>query len=169
MATTIMSSDRKYVITSSQCRAARSLLGITQGEFAKLGAVGTKTVADFERGVARELNLRTYAAIRAAFENAGIEFLEDDGVVLREPTPAEAMKIIGKMDSTEFEHALNYLREKYGWYGEEPGVKDLIEECLAKAVHHLRLRRPPGPLEQRFAGLGKIMIRYLEDRISGEP
>lgn len=67
-----------YVMTPAQCRAARALLGIEQGEVAGAAGVARATVVDFEKGrrVPRE---STVAAIRAALEAAGVVFLDPNG------------------------------------------------------------------------------------------
>jgi transcriptional regulator with XRE-family HTH domain len=62
---------------SKQCRAARALLKWSQAELAAVSGVGISTVADFEIEK-REPRTANLAAIRGAFERAGIIF-EDDG------------------------------------------------------------------------------------------
>jgi transcriptional regulator with XRE-family HTH domain len=62
---------------SKQCRAARGLLKWSQTELADTAGVGLSTVADFEIDK-REPRSANLAAIRAAFERAGIIF-EADG------------------------------------------------------------------------------------------
>lgn len=65
-------------ITPGQCRAARALIGLSQGDVAKASAVSEKTLADFERE-ARKPYARTLAAIQAALEAAGVEFIPENG------------------------------------------------------------------------------------------
>jgi transcriptional regulator with XRE-family HTH domain len=68
-------------VNPAQCRAARGLLNWTQSELmARCGAT-QKTIADFERGLTRPYK-RTLDAIAAAFEDAGIEFI-NRGVRMR--------------------------------------------------------------------------------------
>lgn len=74
-----MSNDEKSVITPAQCRAARALVRMSQGELAAAAEVGSKTVADFERETGREFNVRTCRAIRGALESAGIVFIDANG------------------------------------------------------------------------------------------
>jgi transcriptional regulator with XRE-family HTH domain len=64
-----------------QCRAARGLLDWTQSDLVSRSGVAQKTVADFERGLTK-LQQRTLNAIIAAFEAAGIEFI-NRGVRMR--------------------------------------------------------------------------------------
>ena len=65
-------------ILPSQCRAARSLIGMQQEELAALAKVARKTLADFE-GQKTSPNPRTLAAIRAALEASGVEFIAENG------------------------------------------------------------------------------------------
>lgn len=63
---------------ASQIRAARALLGASQEELAKVVGTSTKTIRRAEAGegkVAKE----TLAAIRAALEAAGVEFIAENG------------------------------------------------------------------------------------------
>jgi transcriptional regulator with XRE-family HTH domain len=68
----------------AQCRAARALLGWSQGQLAASSKVSTKTIADFERE-ARKPYDRTLADVRRALEAAGVAFTNDDepGVKLK--------------------------------------------------------------------------------------
>jgi DNA-binding XRE family transcriptional regulator len=66
------------VISVEQCRGARAMLGWSQGELAAAATVSRTTVVDFERGV-RIPHRNNAAAIRRAFEDAGIEFLAENG------------------------------------------------------------------------------------------
>jgi transcriptional regulator with XRE-family HTH domain len=65
-------------ISPSQCRAARGLLGWSQSDLSKASKTATKTIADFERG-AREPYPRTLEDVRAALEQAGVEFIAENG------------------------------------------------------------------------------------------
>jgi transcriptional regulator with XRE-family HTH domain len=65
-------------ISPGQCRAARALIGLSQGEVSKVSGVSEKTLADFERE-ARQPYQRTLAAIRSALESAGVEFIPENG------------------------------------------------------------------------------------------
>lgn len=76
-------------ITAEQCRAARSLLGWSQGQLATNAVVSRATVADFEANTRRPMNnnLRSIADCMFA---AGVEFLPEEGkygvgVRFREP------------------------------------------------------------------------------------
>ncbi|WP_424138576.1 helix-turn-helix domain-containing protein [Roseomonas chloroacetimidivorans] len=77
-------------LTPAQCRAARALLNWSQDQLESAAKVARKTIADFERE-ARTPYDRTLAAIRAALEAAGVEFIERNGggpgVRLRDPAP----------------------------------------------------------------------------------
>ena len=65
-------------ITPSQCRAARALLGWTQGELAGAAATGVSTVKGFELGSSAPFR-NNLAAIRRALEEAGVEFIPENG------------------------------------------------------------------------------------------
>jgi transcriptional regulator with XRE-family HTH domain len=65
-------------LTPAQCRAARALLNWSQDQLESAAKVARKTIADFERE-ARTPYDRTLAAIRAALEAAGVEFIAENG------------------------------------------------------------------------------------------
>jgi transcriptional regulator with XRE-family HTH domain len=65
-------------MTPSQSRAARALLGLTQPELARRANVGLSTVVDFERA-RRRVSLGAIAALKAAFEMAGVVFIDENG------------------------------------------------------------------------------------------
>jgi len=65
-------------MTSAQCRAARALLGIGQGDLAKAAGVARATLIDFEKGQ-REPRASTVAALQAALENAGVDLIAENG------------------------------------------------------------------------------------------
>ncbi len=65
-------------MTPEQCRAARALRGLSQQELANASGVGIQTLIAFEGG-RRQPYARTLAAIRAALEAAGVEFIEENG------------------------------------------------------------------------------------------
>lgn len=54
------------------------MLGWSQGDLAEQAGVARQTVVDFERG-ARDPYPNNLAAIRAALETAGVEFLAENG------------------------------------------------------------------------------------------
>ena len=58
-----------------QCRAARALLVMTQGELATAASISKSVVVDFEKGHRRP-NRNNLAAIQRALEEAGVEFIE---------------------------------------------------------------------------------------------
>lgn len=67
------------MISGSQIRAARALLGMKSEELAQLSGITRKGIEDFERGdtMPRE---NTIKAITRALYEQGIEFTENDGV-----------------------------------------------------------------------------------------
>ncbi|HLY54315.1 MAG TPA: helix-turn-helix transcriptional regulator [Stellaceae bacterium] len=69
---------------------ARAALGLGVRDLAARARVGISTVARFESGE-RETTAANLAAIRAALESAGVEFIAENGggagVRLRRPAP----------------------------------------------------------------------------------
>lgn len=65
-------------ITSAQSRAARALLGITQGDLAAQSGVSQRSIASFETGE-REPIPSILSALQHALEQAGIEFIAENG------------------------------------------------------------------------------------------
>jgi transcriptional regulator with XRE-family HTH domain len=63
-------------ISPAQCRMARAGLKLTMDETAKLAGVSRITITKFETGK-RKLRPDTLAALRHAFETAGIDFIPD--------------------------------------------------------------------------------------------
>lgn len=68
-------------MTPCVCKAARALTGLTQRELAAEADIATPTIADFERG-ARRPHANNLKAIRRAFEERGIEFLEEESKIV---------------------------------------------------------------------------------------
>ena len=70
-----------------QCKMARTALGLGVRDIAKLAGVSPNTIARLERG--EEMRAATVAAIGAALESAGVEFIPENGggagVRLRKP------------------------------------------------------------------------------------
>jgi transcriptional regulator with XRE-family HTH domain len=64
-------------ITPQESRAARGLLNWTQTQLAEASLIGVSTVRNFE-GEHHETTAANLAAIRTAFEDAGVVF-ENDG------------------------------------------------------------------------------------------
>jgi predicted transcriptional regulator len=83
------------VITPSQCRAARGLLAWNQEDLATRAGVSQVTVHQLEAGVTQPRRA-TLDVIRRAFENAGVEFIDENGggpgVRLRKPGKGKPRK-----------------------------------------------------------------------------
>lgn len=60
-----------------QCKMARVAVGLGVRELALSAGVAQATVSRLERG--EELKATTVSVIRAALENAGVEFIEENG------------------------------------------------------------------------------------------
>ncbi|NHT77631.1 helix-turn-helix domain-containing protein [Rhizobiaceae bacterium CRRU44] len=73
---------------SIQCKMARTALGWGVVDLAKAASVSTQTVVRLERG--DDLRQTTLARIREALEQAGIEFIPENGggvgVRFKDPT-----------------------------------------------------------------------------------
>jgi transcriptional regulator with XRE-family HTH domain len=69
-------------VNPAQCRGSRGLLNWSQSDLAERSGVGHKTIADFERDATTRPYRRTLNAMVAAFEAAGIEFI-NRGVRMR--------------------------------------------------------------------------------------
>jgi DNA-binding XRE family transcriptional regulator len=69
------------MITAIQCKMARAALGWGVRDLAKNAAVSVDTVTRLEKG--EDLMPRTVAAIETTFTAAGIEFIDETGVGLR--------------------------------------------------------------------------------------
>ena len=65
-------------LSAAQVRAARGLLGWSQERLAQAAGVGIQTVIGLESG-GRRPRQRTADAIRSALEQAGVEFIAQDG------------------------------------------------------------------------------------------
>jgi len=66
------------MISSAQCRAAGGLLGWSQQDLARESGVGTVAIHQLENGSSQPRRA-TLDVIKRAFENAGIEFIEENG------------------------------------------------------------------------------------------
>jgi transcriptional regulator with XRE-family HTH domain len=67
--------DAGIDVTSAQCRAARSLLGITQAALAEAARVSLPVIKRFERGA--DPRASTVNAIERALIEAGITLIDD--------------------------------------------------------------------------------------------
>ncbi len=66
------------MISAAQCRAARGLLNWTQHDLAQTAGIGIVTVRQFET-LKVEPRGATLAVIASAFEQAGVEFIPENG------------------------------------------------------------------------------------------
>lgn len=72
-----------HLLTPAQCRAARALLSWGQPELASRCGTHVQTISNFEKESGSPTRT-TIDKIAAAFKGAGIEFLPNNGVALRE-------------------------------------------------------------------------------------
>lgn len=62
-----------HILSAAQCRAARALLGITQGQLAELSRVAKGTIAGFEMG-RRQTVPAILESLRITLETGGVGF-----------------------------------------------------------------------------------------------
>lgn len=65
-------------ISPEQCRAARTVLNLSQTDLARAASVGRSTVSDFE-ATARRPKPVNLAALRDALETGGVVFIDPNG------------------------------------------------------------------------------------------
>lgn len=70
-------------MTPTQCRAARTMLSMTREELARRSGVSLRAIAGYENGETVLIRLN-HQAVCQALETAGIEFLGNRGVQLRD-------------------------------------------------------------------------------------
>ena len=63
-------------LTPDQCRAARAIINLEQNALAEAASVSRGVIIDFEKG-RRTPGKNNLAAIRAALEAAGVQFLDE--------------------------------------------------------------------------------------------
>jgi transcriptional regulator with XRE-family HTH domain len=73
-----MSTKIVDTITPGQCKAARALLDLTQGELADAAMLGLSTIVDFEKE-RRQVSIVAIRAIRHALATRGVEFIDENG------------------------------------------------------------------------------------------
>jgi transcriptional regulator with XRE-family HTH domain len=73
-----MSTKNVDKITPQQCRGARALLNMRQPKLASASGLGLSTVVDFERS-RRPVSNEAVQAMRKALQDAGIEFIDENG------------------------------------------------------------------------------------------
>ena len=66
------------MINPAQCRAARGLLAWSQQDLAGEAGIGVVTVHQLEAGTSAPRRA-TLEVIKRAFENAGVEFIDENG------------------------------------------------------------------------------------------
>jgi transcriptional regulator with XRE-family HTH domain len=66
------------MITASQCRAARGLIGWSQQELAHQAGVGIMTVHQLEKDGSQPRRA-TLEVVQRALESGGVEFIDENG------------------------------------------------------------------------------------------
>ncbi|MEQ8869317.1 MAG: helix-turn-helix transcriptional regulator [Roseovarius sp.] len=74
-----MGQEKSYSVTISaiQCKMARAATGLGVRDLADIVGSSPNTITRLERG--EQLRPNTIAAVRAALEAAGVEFIEENG------------------------------------------------------------------------------------------
>ena len=76
------------MLSPEQCRAARALLDWTQSDLAIRASLSAVSIRAFEKG--REMRLSNQKLLRMTFEQAGVQFIPENGgglgVRLAKPT-----------------------------------------------------------------------------------
>jgi transcriptional regulator with XRE-family HTH domain len=67
-------------MTPETCRAARNLLGLSQAELAARAKVSVVTLRNYENGTTEAPSHATWLRIKRALEQAGVQFIDEDGV-----------------------------------------------------------------------------------------
>lgn len=70
--------SNEKVLSSAQCRAARAMIGWSREDLAAKSGVSRPTLADFETDKRKPYD-RTIADIRRTLEEAGLEFIAENG------------------------------------------------------------------------------------------
>jgi hypothetical protein len=88
---------KSAALSSAQIRAARALLRWSAADLAREAALGANTIRRAEVAEGRtSLTAANELAVRRAFENAGVEFIDENGggagVRLRKPSGAPKTK-----------------------------------------------------------------------------
>jgi transcriptional regulator with XRE-family HTH domain len=73
-----MSTKNVDSFTPGQCKAARALLELTQGDLADAAKLGLSTIVDFEKK-RRQVSVDAIQAIRDALAARGVEFIDENG------------------------------------------------------------------------------------------
>jgi transcriptional regulator with XRE-family HTH domain len=65
-------------MTPRTCRAARTLLDLSQAELAERAGVSPLTLRNYENGKTEPAH-KTWLAIKRALEQAGVQFIDENG------------------------------------------------------------------------------------------
>jgi transcriptional regulator with XRE-family HTH domain len=128
------------LISASQLRAARGLIGWSQAELAEAAGVGRATIADFELGK-RDPYDRTLDELRRALEAAGVIFVEENG---EGPGVRLKKKLLAVAEITEKIEALNEKISAISVEGEpspEIGMNRLKKALVQNERTKLKNRR----------------------------
>ena len=126
------------MITPQQIKAARSLLNWKQSDLAKVSGISLPSINNIERNIASP-RIETIRALQKSLENAGIEFIGEKGVSLRE-----------EIFDFQVLEGDDFLKHLY----------DDIFDCMKSSDDHCDMC---GINERKFAAIGgEQIIRYFE-------
>lgn len=136
------------MVSPSQIRAARSLIGIKQSDLARGAGISLATLNNIERGVG-DPRTSTLEAIERALAGAGVEFAEDgvsETVKLRKldrPTAYETLfasqrvlELLGRQALTPVEKVLLFARHSRDGGRDSGGTDDEPRICLLIEGHN---------------------------------
>ncbi len=172
-------------MTPDQVTAARNLLGWTRGRLAAMSDTTTKTVLRYEReghltrAADGTSGADRLAAIRAALEAAGIEFIEENGgapgVRLQghNGVAHAAQDALAKSGSVTLAQ-LKTAREMLGWGVHKLACRSGTSSYLIKVYERsgrvastCRWMSPADPLAAIRATLEKAGVEFVEDSEAG--
>lgn len=101
-------------ISVAQCRAARGLIGWSQGKLAEESRVSASAIANFENGRTTPVP-NNLDALRRAFEAAGVQFIPQNG-------GGAGVRLRDRCDATDDEVAPGKAQKMRGHKGEDTPV-----------------------------------------------
>lgn len=149
-------------ITTAQMRAARGLLNWSQQDLSERTDISATSIGSIENGISSPRE-STLTAIRKAFEDAGVEFLPNDGVRKRS---GEIQVFQGRSGFWQFYQDIHHT------LSENPGevvVSNVNERIFEKWLGNDNLKTHVALIKQIKGVTYKIMIREGDHYFLGTP